>query len=162
MSCLKETTSYTRFYDCDSPQFWSKGITKYIFRSPFLNVFHSSKPAILAVGRDTWSRYEYWLVAHAVIQMSQLIHIRHYQTSYNKGCSCLVTQFCADLWFAKHAQESNLFLLCRTYVWVTNGARTWPMVCAQKALNICCVTSSPVCDEQIRFTAHAPADLYHH
>lgn len=74
----------------ESPQFWSEDITKYIFHSPFLNVFHSSRPAILAVGRDTWSHYEYWLVAHATIQMSQLIHTSHYQTRYSEGYSCLV------------------------------------------------------------------------
>lgn len=94
----------------ESPQFWSEDITKYVFHSPFLNVFHPPKPAILAVGRDTWSHYEYWLVAHAMMQMSQLIHTRRYQTRYSEGYSCLVIlQFCGDLQFAKHAEEIQHF-----------------------------------------------------
>lgn len=57
-------------------------------------------------------------------------------------------------------RKSNILLLRWPYMWLTDGAHTQHILCAQNTLNICCVTAGPVYNEQIRFTAHALSDLY--
>lgn len=41
-------------------------------------------------------------------------------------------------------RKSDIRLLCWPYMWITDGAHTQHILCAQNALNICCVTAGPI------------------
>lgn len=146
--CPKETT---RFYDCESPRFSTEGRTKYIFHSPSLNVFHSFKPAIVPVGRDAWSHYEYWLIAHAAIQISQLIHISIRPDTAQAIAASSYLGFMVILALLCMHGKSDVFLLHLPYMWLTAGGYVRQILCAQRTLSMQRITSGPVYSKQTRF-----------